>query len=50
MDADQLLFWKSKTKSHIILLKKKYGRRLKAFYEYTKTTILLAAHKKQQLL
>ena len=44
-------FWKSKSKSHILL--KKYAIPLKApetSYKYTKTTILLAAHKKQQLL
>ena len=41
---------KSKTKSHIILFKKIYAMPLKAPYKYAKATILLAAHKKQQML
>ena len=49
MEGHELLFGKSKTKLHRILLKKKL-QLLKHPYKYTKKFILLTAHKKQQLL
>ena len=54
MNAHKLFFPKSKTKSHIILLKKICNTAKKLlkppYIKDTKTTILLAAHQKQQLL